>query len=188
MKQRILLWDNDGTISGSQDPNDKTSHAKIILPGVKDAMSLAPFNFVISGYKSPESEAQNFDPEKVTERFITLMNQLPISAAAFSPTIGGVACYVVVKKDDTIVVKKAHEDSRYQSYIGEFKKPGIGMFTVMRDIALEAFGQRIDEQNAVMIGDTWHDEKAAQEFGIPFIDAHNIHNGSFLYKENQLYK
>ena len=67
MKQ-ILLWDNDGTIIGSNDPNDKTSQAKIILPGVEEAMQNSEFNFVISGFKSPESQAQNFDPEKVIDR------------------------------------------------------------------------------------------------------------------------
>ncbi len=42
----------------------------------------ADFNFIISGFKSPESEAQNFDPEKVIAKFKELMTQLPINAAA----------------------------------------------------------------------------------------------------------
>jgi phosphoglycolate phosphatase-like HAD superfamily hydrolase len=178
MMQKIFLWDNDGTITGSKDPHDKTSQAKVILPGVAEAMKTAEFNFIISGFKSPESEAQNFDPDKVAERFISLMEQLPIQAAAFSPLIGGIACYVVIKKDNKISILKPHEDPRYKEYIGEFKKPGVGMFAVMRDVALEVFGQTLNEKNSIMIGDTWHDEVAAKAFGIPFIEAHIIHASS----------
>ncbi|MCC2646802.1 MAG: hypothetical protein K0R02_867 [Rickettsiaceae bacterium] len=173
---QILIWDNDGTISGSKDPNDIYNSAKVILPGVKEKMQTASFNFVISGFKSPESEAQNFDPEKVADKFIKLMEQLPINAAAFSPTMGGIACYIVIKKlDNSIITVKAHEDLRYKKFIGDFKKPGIGMFVVMRDIAKEEFNQNIDGNNSVMIGDTWHDEAAALAFGIPFVNASEIH-------------
>jgi hypothetical protein len=175
MQQKILLWDNDGTVTGSKDPNDKGMHAKIILPGVEETMQKAEFNFIISGFKSPESELQNFDPDKTASKFIDLLSQLPISAAAFSPTIGGVACYVVIKKDGKFFIKKAHEEPRYKKYIGEFKKPGIGMFLVIRDLALEEFGQIIDSKSAIMIGDTWHDEMAAKTFGVPFMDAKIIH-------------
>jgi hypothetical protein len=83
------------------------------------------------------------------------MEQLPINAAAFSPSIGGVACYVVIKKlDGNIFIKKAHEDPRYAEYIGKFKKPDIDMFIVMRDIALAEYGQVIDKDSSIMIGDT----------------------------------
>ena len=109
------------------------------------------------------------------------MNKLPINAAAFSPAIGGVACYVVIKKDNKIIIKEAHEDPRYEKYIGDFKKPGIGMFVVIRDIALEEFGQIINADNSIMIGDTWHDEAAAKAFGIPFLGANIIHT-----KRNEL--
>jgi len=139
-------------------------------------MQGAEFNFIISGFKSPESEAQNFDPDKVVAKFIALMTKLPINAAAFSPTIEGVACYVVIKKTDgSVVIKKAHEDLRYKDHIGHFKKPGIGMFVVMKDVALEEFGQTIDAESSRMIGDTWHDEAAATAFGIPFMDAKTVH-------------
>lgn len=175
MKHKILLWDNNGTIMGAKNPDDDTCSAKVIMPGVKEAMQNAEFNFIISGFKSPESEAQNFDPEKVAARFTDLMAQLPIDAVAFSPMIGGVACYALIKKDNNIIAYKAHEDPRYKKYIGEFKKPGIGMFVVMKDIALEEFGQIINDSNSVMIGDTWHDEVAAKAFGIEFIDAQIIH-------------
>lgn len=175
MDYKILIWDNDGTITGSRDPNDKTSSAKVILPNVVKTMSAATFNFVISGFKSPESEAQNFDPELVIKRFTQLMQELPINAAAFSPTIGGVACYVVVKKQEKISVINAHENQKYAGYIGKFKKPDIGMFCVMRDVALSEFGVEIDAKNSVMIGDTWHDRVAAESFGIPFIDAVFVH-------------
>lgn len=176
MKYKILIWDNDGTITGSKNPNDPTASAKIILPNVKQTMLTADFNFVVSGFKSAESEAQNFDPEKVLANFIDLMENLPINAAAFSPYIRGVACYVAVRRfDGSIFVKKTHEDLRYQKFIGQFKKPGIGMFIVIQDIAREEFGQIIDVKNCVMIGDTWHDEIAAKDFGISFIDAKTIH-------------
>ncbi len=171
-KKSILIWDNDGTIMGSTSPNDPT---RIILPGVKEKMETAGFNFIISGIATPESEAQNFDPEKVTQRFADLMEKLPVKAAVFSPAIGGVACYVVLKKPEGVVVKEAHKDPRYQSYIGSFKKPGIGMFVVLRDLAQEEFGQVIDKTTSCMIGDTWHDETAATDFGIPFFHARTVH-------------
>lgn len=34
-KAKIILWDNDGTITASKNPNDRTSRAKIILPGIQ---------------------------------------------------------------------------------------------------------------------------------------------------------
>lgn len=173
IQQKILLWDNDGTVTGSVSPNDPS---KIILPGVETAMRRSTFNGIISGFASPESEAQNFDPDRVAARFKDLMSVLPVRVAIFSPTIGGVECYAVVKKPDrSIVVRKAHEDERYKQYIGEFKKPGIGMFVVMRDIAQEVFGIVIDAASSVMIGDTWHDQAAATRFGIPFVDACLVH-------------
>ncbi len=176
MNHKILIWDNDGTVTGSTDPNDSSNNAKVILPGVEAAMLAADFNFIISGFKSPESEAQNFDPEKVIAKFKELMTQLPINAAAFSPSIGGVACYVVIKKlDGNIIIKKAHEDPYYAEYIGNFKKPDIGMFVVMRDIVREEYAQILDKNSAIMIGDTWHDKVAAESFGIDFIDANTIH-------------
>lgn len=177
MKYKILIWDNDGTVTGSKNPNNTTANTKIILPNVKETMYTADFNFIISGFKSPESEMQNFNPQKIITSFINLMEKLPINATAFSPSIGGVACYVVIKRsDNSIYIKKAHEDQCYQEFIGQFKKPGIGMFIVIRDIAQEEFGQTIDQYNSVMIGDTWHDEDAAKNFGIPFIDAKTIHH------------
>ncbi|MBY0281420.1 MAG: hypothetical protein K2W94_04600 [Alphaproteobacteria bacterium] len=177
MKHKILIWDNDGTVTGSINPNDASDNAKVILPGVRDAMEKADFNFIISGFKFPESEAQNFDPEKVADKFIALMKNLPIQAAAFSPTIGSIACYVVIKRlDNSIVIKKAHEDPRYQNYIGKFKKPGIGMFVVMKDVVFEEYGQIINQETSVMIGDTWHDEEAAKSFGVSFIEASVVHN------------
>ena len=70
MKCKILIWDNDGTVSGPKNPNNGSVNAKVILPNVEKAMSRADFNFIISGFKSPESESQNFDPEKITAIFI----------------------------------------------------------------------------------------------------------------------
>lgn len=177
MKHKILIWDNDGTVTGSKDPNDNATNAKIILPNVKETMHTADFNFIISGFKSSESEAQNFNPEKIIAIFIDLMNKLPINAAVFSPSIGGTTCYVVIKQlDNSILIKKAHKEPRYQEFIGQFKKPGIGMLVVIKDIAQEEFGQTIDQRTSAMIGDTWHDEAAAKGFGIHFIKAKTIHD------------
>ena len=159
---------------GSRDPNDPI---KTILPRVKEAMKVTLLNCIISGCKTPESEVQNYDPEKVIQRFQNLMNRLPVSLALFSPTIGGVACYGVLKKsDNTFETIKAHENPEYQQYIGSFKKPGIGMFIVARHIIEKEFGLLVNNKTTIMIGDTWHDEAAAEQFGIPFIDASIIHS------------
>lgn len=173
----ILIWDNDGTITGTKDPKDTADDAQVILPGVETMMHRAEWNFIISGFKSPESESQNFDSSKVASKFIDLMDKLPINAAAFSPYRGGIACYVVIKRlDKSLHIKKAHEDPRYQDYIGQFKKPDIGMLVVIKDIAYEEFGQIINKNNSIMIGDTWHDKQAAKDFGLPFIDAKRVHS------------
>lgn len=176
----ILFWDNDGTVMGSKDPNDKTGCSKTIFPGVKDVMKNADFNFIISGFKSKESEAQNFDPNIIIAKFIEIMKILPVNAAVFSPEIGGVACYIVIKKNHEFIIKKAHEDIRYKTHIGHFKKPDIGMFIVMSDIASEEFGITITQENSLMIGDTWHDEAAANKFGITFLDAKIVHTKQSL--------
>lgn len=177
-KTHILLWDSDGTIMGAKDPNDPT---KIILPGVREVMGQATLNCIISGFKSSESEKQNFDPEMVIARFKDLMGKLPVSLALFSPAIGGIACYALIKKTSgELVVKKMHEDARYQPYIGDFKKPGIGMFVAARDLIREEFGLEVDAKTATMIGDTWHDEAAALAFGIPFVHADVVHKNKRL--------
>ncbi len=54
MNHKILIWDNDGTVTGSKDPNDLGNNAKVILSGVEATMLTADFNFIISGFKSPE--------------------------------------------------------------------------------------------------------------------------------------
>lgn len=180
--KKILIWDNDGTITRSTDPNDKSNAAKTIFPGVKETMMKADYNFIISGFKSPESEAQNFDPEKVSAKFIKLMQELPINVAIFSPAIGGIACYAVIKdKNNNFTAIKAHENPKYSEYIGRFKKPEIGMFVVLRDYAYIEFGIEINANTSLMIGDTWHDEQAAREFGIPFLTAGNVHSEAFNF-------
>lgn len=108
MKDKILIWDNDGTILGSNNPNDQTLNAKVILLGVESAMHQAKFNFVNYGFKSSESESQNFDPEKNISRFVDVMNKLPISAVAFSPSIGGIHCYVVIKKEGVFIIDRQY--------------------------------------------------------------------------------
>ncbi len=175
MNNKIIIWDNDGTIMGSKNPNDTSEKAKSILPGVKQVMNNADFNCVISGLKSEESEKQDFDHELIIEKFKKLMQKLPLKVAIFSPKIGGVACFVVIKKDNEIIIKKAHEIEKYKKYIGQFKKPGIGMFVVMKDVVKQEFGKTISSENTVTIGDMWHDEQAAKDFEIPFISAEVVH-------------
>lgn len=175
VSSKVIIWDNDGTITGSLNPHDERAEAKVILPGVENKMRQAKFNFVISGFKSPESETQDFDPLPIIDKFMNLMNKLPIYAVAFSPRMGGIACYVMVKKGNKISIIKAHEQPEYRLYIGKFKKPDTGMFHVIADRALRDFGIQINAQNTLMIGDTWHDKSAAASFGIPFVDAKVIH-------------
>jgi hypothetical protein len=40
MKYKILIWDNDGTVTGSKNPNDGSVNAKIILPNVEKTMGV----------------------------------------------------------------------------------------------------------------------------------------------------
>lgn len=169
---KIVIWDKDGTVTDSANPDERESK---ILPGVKKAMKAAKFNFIISGIRCTESEQKNFDPDIVIQNLIKLMEELPISAAAFSPSIGGTTCYVVIRENDNISVFKAHEDHKYSEYVGKFKKPDIGMFKVIEDVALQYFRIEIDKANMVMIGDMWQDEAAANEFGIRFLEANLIH-------------
>lgn len=62
------------------------------------------------------------------------MDQLPIQATAFSTKICGISCYVLVKQPgESTEIFEAHQVPRYKNFIGEFKKPRIGMFVVIRD-------------------------------------------------------
>ena len=171
----ILIWDNNGTISEALNPDDKSSKQAMILPGVRDKMKEAKYNFVASGYKSPESESQNFDPDQIILQMHKLMDELPINAIAFSPAIGGTECYVLIRKGRNIITRKAHQKARYQQHIGKFKKPDAGMLFVIKDVAKEEFGVDITSHNTIMIGDTWHDKSAAEAFGIGFVEAKVIH-------------
>lgn len=121
--------------------------------------------------------AQSKIPKTVIAKFIGLMDQLPIDAVIFSPAIVGVECYSVIRIKEGVEVKKSHEYPRYVQYISEFKKPRIGRFVVMRDIAKEQFGLDINENNPVMIRDTGHDKAAAESFGLPFMEGDWVHNG-----------
>jgi hypothetical protein len=160
---------------GSKDPNDLTSSAKVILPNVERIMN-APnaLNIICSGCKTPESEMQNFDPQKVIKKFKSLMESLPISVATFSPAIGGSECYVLLKKADQIEIFKAHEDPKYQHLIGQFKKPEIGMLVVIKDILKLEFNLGAEEE-VLMIGDTWHDREAAHGAELSYLPAQHIH-------------
>ncbi len=176
MQQRIIIWDNDGTIMGAKDPNDISNSAKVILPNIEKVMQQeGTFNIVCSGMKTPESEAQNFDPAKIIEKFKKLMMQLPVTIATFSPAIGGTECWVVIKRNDTeFEIRKAHEDERYAHLIGQFKKPDMGMLHVIKDLVKE-HGLIIHEDNTVFIGDAEQDKIAAYVFKISFIHATHIH-------------
>lgn len=178
-KRKIIIWDNDGTIQGSKDPNDKSHAAKVILPNVERIMSsVEVFNVICSGCKTPESEKQNFNPQEIIIKFKRLMERLPIKIVAFSPAIGGVECYVLIKRKSNIVpeIRKAHEDPRYHCLIGKFKKPDIGMLIVIKDLLKEEFNIHAqDPTTLLMIGDTWHDKEAAQRAGFSFLNAAQVH-------------
>ncbi len=174
ISQKVLVWDSDGTVVGPKNPQDHNDHSKVILPGVEVAMSKAHFNCMISGTKTPSS--QDYDPETLIPGFKDLMEKLPVSAIAFSASKEGIDCYVLVKKSDgAIELRKAHEDARYEQYRGKFKKPDVGMFVVLRDVAQQEFGYTIDSVTSLMIGDTTYDQQGAQNFGIPFLHATIVH-------------
>jgi hypothetical protein len=174
----IIIWDNDGTVTGSINPNDPT---RVILPHVPEVMAASKLNIICSGIKTPESESQNWDPDWIIARFTMMMATLPISMVTFSPAIGGIECWVMIKRSDTTIeIRKAHEDPRYAHYIGQFKKPDIGMLVVIRDIVSELFSDNVDADTAIFIGDSIQDQQAAETFGIPFVDASVVHNGSYM--------
>lgn len=171
--QTVLVWDSDGTVVGPKNPHDQNDHTKIILPGIETAMHQAHFNCMISGTKTPTS--QDYNPEVLIPGFKDIMEKLPVSAIAFSATKEGLDCYVLVKKPNTpLEIRKIHEDPRYQKYRGTFKKPDVGMFIVLRDIAQE-FGYPLNATTSLMIGDTKYDEEGAKNFGISFLYAQEIH-------------
>lgn len=108
------------------------------------------------------------------------MEILSIKIAVFSPHIGRVSCYVLIQNNDKeVIIKKSHEDKRYKAYIGKFKKPDIGMFVVMKDMAKKVFNQTITSFNTIIIGDSWYEEIAEQTFGILFVDVKQIHETSY---------
>jgi hypothetical protein len=171
--QHIIIWDNDGTILGSKHPNDVE---RVLLPNVSQVMHGAVLNVICSGTKTSVTELQNWDPKKIIQQFSVLMETLPISLATFSPAIGGVECWIMIKHaSGEIEIRKAHEDPRYQHLIGYFKKPGVGMFVVIQDLVAELYNQTIDRNTTVFVGDMLPDQQAAENFGIPFIEAHKIH-------------
>lgn len=184
MSRKIIIWDNDGTVMGSRNPNDSAGASKIILPNVEQTMNEAHvLNILCSGCKTPESELQNFDPENIIQKFKGLMDKLPISIATFSPAIGGVECYAIIKKKPgEFDIRQSHKEARYKNLIGQFKKPGIGMLIVIQDLLDELYSDKLDPSYAIMIGDSWHDEEAAKSVGIPFVKAQIIHNNSSASK------
>lgn len=99
MKEKIIIWDNDGTITGTKDPNDCALSARIILPNVEMVMCRQGyFNVICSGTKTVESEQRSFDPVIIIEKYKELMLRLPITVAVFSPAIGGIECWIIIKK------------------------------------------------------------------------------------------
>ena len=132
-------------------------------------MRQAQFNCVISGFKSLESEIQDFDPEKIALRFKDLMKILHRGCCPAIPSLK-------IHKE-TFISRNPTKMYGYQKFIGHFKKPNIGMFLVIKDIVQEMYGQSINTQTKLMLGDTVHDEQAAQNFGLSFLKAHFIHQG-----------
>lgn len=190
----LIVWDNDGTILGAVE-NGHARREKVIMPRIEEVMlGHKGLNIICSGCKTEFSETFNFDPVRVINKFKTLMWRLPIEMAVFSPKIGGVECYVVINNDALRMVEviEVHNDPRYKDWIGRFKKPDVGMFVVIRDLLEERLGARIIAQNALMIGDSWQDERAALDFGIPFLNATHVHANTVLHsaldKDHFFYK
>lgn len=61
MTDKIVLWNNDGTVIGSRHPDDSV---RKILAGVAHAMKVTQLNYIILGSKDTEGELRNYDPEK----------------------------------------------------------------------------------------------------------------------------
>lgn len=174
--KEIIIWDNDGTIMGTIDPHDTKRGSRVILPNVEHIMTTSKaLHVVCSGCKTATSELQNFNAENIIKRFTVLMSQLPIAAATFSPAIGGTECWVILKNNNEIHIRKAHKEPRYHHLIGTFKKPEIGMLTVIRDLLRKEFNVVIKSSNSLFIGDSWHDKQAATSAEIPFLEATHIH-------------
>lgn len=56
MTIKVIIWDNDRTILGSNNPNGSTPQAKVILPNVSKVMNIpGTINIICSGGKTPES-------------------------------------------------------------------------------------------------------------------------------------
>jgi hypothetical protein len=175
---RFVIWDNDGTIKGSVDPDDESAGAKIILPNVRETMESVQqaggINIVCSGCKTPESECKNFDPKIIIPKMQTLMEDLPITATFFSPAIGGTQCWCVLRKKDEFETRRFHENPEYKDLIGCFKKPDAGMLIVIQDMLRQEFDVNPAGQ-IVMIGDMDADRLAAEAVSIPFVHADVIH-------------
>lgn len=168
-EQRIVIWDYDGTIAEKQN----------LLPNVENVMlQKDTLNIICSGIRSLEPNAflskklKLYNPEPALKKFKQLMTQLPIKAVVFSYALGGTECWVLIKTDTDIEVRKAHEDTRYLHLKGYFQKPDTGMFQVIKDIMHELHSKTDD---LLFIGDTLQDQQAAQAFGIAFKHAHEIH-------------
>lgn len=170
MYQKIIIWDLEGTIQGLVGTPD----AHRILPGVEHLMlQQNTVNVVCSGSITDE---QHGNAEQTVEKFRFLMEQLPIKVVLFSPAAGGTECWAVVKDSccGNIDIRKAHEELRYSEYVGRFKKPDIGMLAVLKDLLAELEIMQAEDM-MLMIGDTWHDQKAADFLDLPFIPAAYIH-------------
>lgn len=168
---KVLLWDNHGTITGFVDPKNP-AHYDGILPNVEALMRAeGTHNIICSG----TSTKRDYDPEKIIEKFSKLMTELPICAAVFSPDAAGKQCWVITKKNDgSFVINQAHSDERYTHLAGSFKKPATGMITVIRDLLHER-GIAMHEHNTVFVGDSWQDLRAAHNAQLPFLHASHIH-------------
>ena len=174
---RLLVWDKDGTVTSSKDPNDPSSDADLIFPNIATIMNTpGVINAICTGSRQAESEVQNYDPERIIAKLTHFMNQLPISIATFSPAIGGTQCYAVYRdKNGATQIRKAHEELSYAHLKGAFKKPETGMLQVITDLVSELYGALPSAQDSRMIGDLWFDEAAARAYHLPFISAFKVH-------------
>lgn len=177
----VIIWDNDGTILGAAQDQTMPFQKKILMPRVEEVMMFHKgLNIICSGCKTEFSETVNFDPYRIINKLKTLMWYLPIQIAVFSPKIGGVECYALVynQAGGSLEVVELHSIARYAEWVGRFKKPDIGMFVVIRDLLYERYNLEFQHHRSVMIGDSWQDEKAALDFGLPFVEAKHVHENT----------
>lgn len=168
LEGKILIWDTV-TAKNKSNYNFYLSENLFTHDNVK-AMKKAKLNFIVVGEKTPITNEQNFNPERLAITFINLIRNFPINGVVFSPDMKGLTCFAIIKRPDEVLdIRKLHEEISFKKYIGKFKKPDLGMLIALKALTKKEFKVDIDQNSAVIIINSWHDKAAAEEFNIPFI-------------------